>query len=409
MKTILKIAFLFLIIVGSCKKTDDQPYTLKYYGDAYEDIGYSVTIVSDGYVIAGQLTDITRSGNSISSSTKNMGVVKTGWNGNIVWKVSAGGKRNDWGSKLYQNTDGSLVCVGTYTDSTTVVQTDAFVVKISSDGEIVWQKQFGGAGNQTGKDIVKTSDGYLVLCTTDLANMTADSTGNQAGNTDIILMKISDNGDYIETSPPYGFNGDDEGAAIKAANDGNYIVFGTTDRSEPGQGQGNGNLILLKVNSSGKAIQSRIIGSEEDEYAADIEVVSDGYLLAYTIGKDGDNQEIWVKKLKNDIYATPLFTNQILITNGSSTDNPAKVYAISKYMTDSFILSGNWGKSSAAKMLICEIDASGNLVAGHQMIKGATGIQVAYDVASGDDGYIIAVGKNSYDVNSMMTFLKFKF
>jgi hypothetical protein len=409
MKTILKIFFLFLIIVASCQKIDDQPFTLKYYGDAYEDIGYSVTILSDGYVIAGQLTDITRSANSISSSTKNMGVIKTGWDGNEVWKVSVGGKRNDWGSKIYQNTDGSLICVGTYTDSTTVVQTDAFVVKISGAGDIVWQKQLGGTGNQTGSDIVKTPDGYLVLCTTDLANMTADSTGNKAGSTDILIMKLSDSGDLVDTSPSYGYNGDDEGAAIKATNDGNYIVFGTTDRSEPGQGQGNDNLILLKVNSFGKAIQSRIIGGSEDEYAADLEVLSDGYLLAYTIGKDGEEQEIWVKKLKNDIYATPLFTNQILITNGSSTDHSTKVYAISKYNTDSFILSGNWGKSSVAKMLICEIDASGNLVAGHQMIKGSTGIQVAYDVASGDDGYIIAVGKNSYDVNSMMTFLKFKF
>jgi hypothetical protein len=409
MKTILKISFLFLLVVASCKKIDDQPFTLKYYGDAYEDIGYSVTITSDGYVLAGQLTDITRSGNSISSSTKNMGVIKTGWNGNVIWKASVGGKRNDWGSKIFQNTDGSLVCVGTYTDSTTVVQTDVFIAKFSSEGDVLWQKNYGGSGNQTGQDLVKTTSGYLLLCTTDLANMNADSTGNKAGNTDIMFMSISETGVLLDTSQPWGFLGDDEGVAIKPTNDGNYMVLGTTDRSEPYQGQGKDNLILLKVNSSGQVLQPRIIGGMDDEYAGDLMVLSDGYLIAYTVGADGEDQQIYVKKMKTDIYTDPYFTNKITITNPGSTDNSAKVYAISKYGTDSFILSGNSGKSASAKMLIFEIDASGNLVEGHQMIKGSTGIQVAYDVASGDDGYIIAVGKNSYDVNSMMTFLKFKF
>jgi len=406
MKTIIKTAFVFLVLISSCKKVADEQYTVKFYGDAYEDIGYSVSIASDGYVIAGQFTDIDRTGTSLSSN-KNMGIIKTGWDGNAIWKVSAGKKWNDKGSKLLKNDDGSYICVGTYTDSITVLQTDVFIVKVSATGDIVWQKNYGGAGNQTGTDIVKTSDGYLILGTTDVANMTADSTGNKAGNTDIFLMKISDSGDLISTSPQYGYIGNDAGVAIKLTIDGNYLVFGTTDRSEPGQNQDKNNLILLKVNSSGIALQTKIIGTTADEYAADFEVTPDGYLLAYTIGQDGDAQEIWVKKLKSDLYAAPFFTKAVSITG--APDNSAKVYSITKYKTDSFILSGIAGKISAAKMLVCEIDADGAPVSGHQMIKGSTGVQFAYDVTAGDDGYIIAVGKNSYDVNSMITFLKFKF
>jgi hypothetical protein len=131
-------------------------------------------------------------------------------------------------------------------------------------------------------------------------------------------------------------------------------------------------------------------------------------LLAYTVGASGNNQQIYVKKIANDIYATPLFTNPITITNPNSTDNSAAVFAISKYKTDSFILAGQSGKTSP-KILIFELDASGKPVTGNQKISGSTGTQVAYDVTSGDDGYIIAVGKNSLDVNSIMTFLKFKF
>ena len=139
-----------------------------------------------------------------------------------------------------------------------------------------------------------------------------------------------------------------------------------------------------------------------------MEVLPDGYMLAYTVGTPGSTQQIYVKKMNKDIYATPLFTNLVLITNPNSTDNSAAVFSISKYKTDSFILAGQSGKTSP-KLLVFEIDAKGNPVAGHQIIHGSTGTQVAYDVVSGDDDFIIAVGKNSYDANSMMTFLKFRF
>jgi hypothetical protein len=406
MKKIVKAAFVFLILISSCTKVTDEPYTVKFFGDAFEDIGYSVSIASDGYVIAGQLTDIDRSGTFITSN-KNLGIIKTGWDGNAIWKLSLGKKWNDRGSKLLKNDDGSYICVGTYSDSVTVLQTDIFIVKVSATGEVVWQKNYGGTGNQTGTDLVKTTDGYLVLGTTDVANMNADSTGNKAGNTDIILMKISDTGALISTSPQYGYIGDDEGVAIKLTNDGNYMVFGTTDRSEPGQNQDKDNLILLKVNSSGIALQTKIFGTAADEYAADFEVTPDGYLLAYTVGQDGDAQEIWLKKLKTDLYATPFYTTMVSVSG--ATDNSAKAYSISKYGTDSYIISGIAGKTTAARMMVCEIDGNGAPVSDHQFIKGSTGVQYAYDVTSGDDGYIIAVGKNSYDVNSMITFLKFKF
>ena len=408
MKTTLKTAIISLLLFASCQKSVDQQYTLKFYGDAYEDIGYSVTIVSDGYVIAGQFDVIKRSGGSIVSDSKDMGIIKTGWDGNVLWKVTAGGKYNDWGSKINQLDDGSLVCVGTYTDTTTTTgTTNVFVVKMSATGDIQWKKTYGGAGNQTGKDIVKTSDGYLILGSTDVARgAPGDSLGNITGNTDILLLKINDAGDSTG-SVIRGYIGNDVGKVIKPDLGGGFIVFGTTDNSDPGQS--NNNLLLMKINSSGYVTQTKILGGTADEYAGDMEVLSDGYLLVYTIGKDGDNQQISVMKLTNNIFAPPLFTNTITITNPATNETSAAVYALSKYKTNSYLLAGQSGKGTSAKMLIFEMDGSGNLVSGNQMIKGSTGAQVAYDVASGDDEYIIAVGKNSYDVNSMITFLKFKF
>jgi len=405
MNKVFLISFLILVLFASCEKNADQTYTLKFYGDAYEDIGYSVTIVTDGYVIAGQVEDIIRDGNYISGSNKNMGIIKTGWDGNVTWKRSMGGKFDDRGSKIYQDPDGSLICVGTFTDTTTLipVQTDVYVVKVSASGTIEWQKHYGGAGNQTGKDIVKTPDGYMILGSTNVGRepVTA-STGNTSGKTDIFLLKINAVGDSLE-SFAYGYPGNDVGVTIKPDLGGNFIVFGTTDMSNPDQDKNN--MLLVKINPVGYTTEPVIIGEKKDEYAADLEVLADGYLIAGTIIKDDGNQEIFVSKLKNDIYADPYFTPPITITGSNS----AGVYALTKYRTNSFLLAGYSGTGLSTRMLVFELDAEGNQVEGHQMIKGSSGTQVAYDVVSGDDEYIIAVGKNSYDVNSMITFLKFRF
>jgi len=411
MKKTAFISFIFFVLFASCEKNTDQPYILKFYGDAYEDIGYSVTIVSDGYVIAGQFTDIKRKDNIIDNllSNKNMAIIKVGWDGNVIWKVNTGGKYDDWGSKITQLADGSLICVGTFTDTTTAtpVQTDVFVVKVSATGEIIWQKAYGGPGNQTGKDIIKTPDGFMVLGSTNVERQPlTDSTGNIEGNTDIFLLKINDNGDRVESFAT-GFPGNDLGSVIKIDNGGDFIVLGTTDRSDPGQDKNN--LILVKINSVGYAVESKIIGGLKDEYAADMEVLEDGYFIAGTVIKDNGDGEVFVTKLKNDIYAIPYFSNTLTITDPGSAGNSAGVYAVTKYGNSSFLLAGYTGKGASTRFLVSEIDAEGNLVEGHQMIKGSKGSEVAYDVDSGDDEYIIAVGKNSYDVNSMITFLKFRF
>jgi hypothetical protein len=404
--------FIFLFILfTSCEKIAEQPYTLKFYGDAFEDLGYSVSIVSDGYVIAGQVENVTRDGNFITGRNKNMGIIKTGWNGNTIWEVSVGGKFDDRGTKIYQLEDGSLICTGTFTDTTGALpgQTDILAAKISPSGEIIWKNHYGGAGNQTGQDIVKTPDGFMILGSTDvLVPPATDSTGNFAGKLNFLFLKISDNGDFIDSST-WGYGGNDEGVAIKPDIGGNFIVFGTTERSLPGHNQAKHNLILIRVNNSGSELGSIIIGGTADEYAGDMEVLPDGYLLAATVGKPGENQEIFVTKLKPDIHATPLFTKSIPVKSSSNVDLSASVKAMSGYKTDSWILAGNTGSGSSSRLLILEIDKDGNTVPGHQMIKGSTGEQVVCDVVSGADEYIIAVGKNSYDLNSMICFLKFRF
>jgi len=122
MKRLMTIVLVAIVFSGSCSKESGESYILRLYGDVFEDIGYSVAIASDGYIIAGQAEDIERVSGMIvdGSANKNMIVIKTDWAGNVKWKTSLGGKNEDLGSRIYQLSDGSMLCVGTYTDTSSV-------------------------------------------------------------------------------------------------------------------------------------------------------------------------------------------------------------------------------------------------------------------------------------------------
>jgi hypothetical protein len=396
------------VISFGCEKSTGDDYLLKFYGDSFEDIGYSVAIAPDGYITGGQFNNLAEGGSSSNEiSNKNLAVFKTGWDGNMIWKVSAGGKYSDWGRKILLLDDGSIMCAGTWTDSINAgtFETDIYVVKISSAGDVLWENRYGGSGNQTGIDIINITDGFIVLGSTDVATSASlGSAGNTSGKTDIYLLKISPAGDLLNYQY-YGYPNNDLGAAVKYATDGNLIVVGTTERSETNQSAVNNNVILIKVNSNLGSPVSRILDEQGEEFASDMEVLSNGYLIAGTVGKENETQQGFSRFVKSNISDPVQDPPNLFKINNASTS----VKAITKYGDGAFIFVGLTGQPSTGDMLIFKTDGSGIPDNTNVRTSGSTGLQVAYDVASGDDGYIIAVGKNQYDYNSMISMYKFKF
>jgi hypothetical protein len=398
---------LFLFLFLSCEKNQDEHNSiLKFYGSQYEDIGYSVALADNGYVISGQLTELVHY-SDVDREVKKLGIIKTGSDGNQIWKMSFGGRLAGTGLKVIINDDASVVATGYVTDSVTL-EKDIIVVKVNSDGTGVLEKIYKATGNQSGSDIIKTPEGFLVMGTTDvLRESLNDSTGNKEGKTDILLLRINNNLEQIVAPGVFGFPGNDAGAAIKKDINGGYIIVGTTDRSEPGQ-SGN-NILLLKINADGSTKQSNIIGGTDDEYAADIEVLNDGYIIAVTVGAEGEDQWIYVSKISKNIFDVPPVPVKLPLQSTSSSIKSFSVKAISPYRSNSFVMTGQAGTGSSAKMLIFVTDPFGTLVTNKVLIAGSTGIQVGYDVVSEATDDIIAVGKNSYEKNTMISLLKFRF
>jgi len=410
----MKIRYLILFmaaLLSSCERNSDtNDILIKFYGDAYEDIGYSVSETDNGYVITGQITRLTRDGNYILSDTNKVAVIRTDYEGNSIGEPQIfGGKLPGSGTKVLTLEDGTIVAVG-YVVDTVTNKKDIYAVKLNPGGDYD-QLIYKRTGNQYATDVIQTQDGFLILGTTDIKREpSTEVTGNAAGKKDIFLLRVNNNLDTLAPIPAVGFIGNDEGVAIKHDLGGGYIVAGTTDRSDrPASEQSGNNVFLLRVNSDGSTTQPRIVGGTLNETASDFEVLSDGYLIAGTIGDEGSaDQRGYIWKMPRDIYNEPDFMHEIVIEQFSASA-PFSINAMCKYKTSSFLLAGQHGTGLSSRMLIFSVDAFGDLVEGRIKIVGGTGTQEAFDVISDDSDDVIAVGSNSYENNSMICFLKFRF
>lgn len=398
MKKLIPFYFLCLFLV-TCEKPADLEI-LKFYGDAYEDIGYSIVKGDNGYFIAGQFTRLTRVDNSIRSSVKKLALIETGSNGNEIRKDTTKSNLPSSGTKVITIGDGSSVVAGYITQNS---RQHIYVVKFAPRGEGYTEKIFDLPGNVYSNDILKTPAGYLVLATTDAERGSSDDTGNQKGKKDILLLSLNNNLEVLR-SIAFGFSGNDEGVAIKPDRMGGYVIVGTTDRYSDKTGT---DIFIISVNediSNISARSGRFIELASDQAASDFEVTSDGYFIVGNTIRNGVRKG-FACRITGSIGGA---AEHHVIDFPGLEDEPFTINAVCSYKSNSFLMAGQSGPASSGSMLIFATDMLGNPVEGRRRVAGGTGNQVAYDVLSdGDD--IVAVGKNSYENNSMITLLKFRF
>jgi hypothetical protein len=188
--------------------------------------------------------------------------------------------------------------------------------------------------------------------------------------------------------------------ALKKDRNNGYIIAGTTDRHANKGRKHDG--FLLKVNDAASITGHIIFDSNADEYAADMDVLDDGYLIAGTTGSESELQKPWFARVPFDIQDT-VYYPQVYPNTVSWSVN-----AITRYRNNYFIAAGKSG-SSSSDMLFFILDEWGNMLDEKQMIMGSTGVQVAYDVVADEQNYVFAAGKNINETNSMMSFFKFRF
>ncbi|HEY6171216.1 MAG TPA: T9SS type A sorting domain-containing protein [Candidatus Kapabacteria bacterium] len=273
------------------------------YGGIKSEYATSIIQSSDGgYVFTGYTKsndgDVKGNHPSRGSSIKyeDAWVVKLDPSGKIDWQYCAGGNGAEMGNSIIETPDGSFL-IGGYTNSDdegfiNYGASDAYVVKLSSNGGFMWHKIYGGQYNDQVNSIIFASDsGYIF---TGMKDNDYDPLVNKG---DLWIMQIDTLGKTM-WEKSYGGSGSEWGTSISPASDGGYLFTGVS-ASKDGDVTGNHgipgtdnmeDIWCGKVTSTGTLQwQKSLGGTDHDEGNSILEVRPGQYIVSgRTYSKDGD-------------------------------------------------------------------------------------------------------------------------
>ena len=145
-----------------------------------------------GYVITGSTfsNDVDVSQNHGASD---IWLIKIDGNGNKIWDKSYGGSQFEDAQSVTLSKDGGFIIVGNSKSADmdsnfNAGENDIWVLKTDKEGNMIWQKSFGGSGLDYGFDALETSSGAIVLVG-ETASTDFDGVGNK-GKSDAVIIKI---------------------------------------------------------------------------------------------------------------------------------------------------------------------------------------------------------------------------
>ena len=180
------------------------------FGGNREDHGYSIIESNDGSFL---ITGMTENSGDMSGDAW---LLKVDLDGNEIWQHTYGGTGVDLSRSLVNTGDGYIM-VGN-TSSYGSGNNDVFVIKVNLEGTQEWSNTYGGGGTDIGRAIIKTNDGSFVI-----AGYT-DSFGENSGF-NVWLLKIDSLGNLL-WDKTFGGDGNDRALSVNQSLDGGLVLTG---------------------------------------------------------------------------------------------------------------------------------------------------------------------------------------
>lgn len=152
----------------------------------------------------------------------------------IDWSEHYGGSANDIPNQMITTNDGGFAIIGSTgsTDedvSSNAGNGDVWLIKIDNSGNLQWEKTFGGSEGDNGYGIVQTSNNDFLF-----VGLTRSSDGdvsNNHGDADIWILMVDQNGNMIWEKTYGGSDYESPDDIIKSA-DGGFIISGFSQSTD---------------------------------------------------------------------------------------------------------------------------------------------------------------------------------
>jgi hypothetical protein len=283
---------------------------------------YSIQQTTNGGYILGGDSYSGISGDKTSSKKGNSDywVLKVSSTGNILQQKTFGGNSGDYLSAVYQTTDGGYILGGYSSSGISGNKTEAsqgtydyWVLKLSAAGAIEWQNAIGGANADYLQSIQQTTDGGYILGGYSYSGISGDKTEASQGGTDYWVVKLSATG-TIQWQNTIGGSSGDMLKSIQQTTDGGYILGGYSSSGISGDkteaNQGLSDYWVVKLATNGVIQWQNTIGGSDDDYLLSLQQTTDGgYILGGYSKSVVSGDKTDIGKGGNDYWVVKLAAN----------------------------------------------------------------------------------------------------
>ncbi|MDD4252737.1 MAG: SdrD B-like domain-containing protein [Methanoculleus horonobensis] len=247
-----------------------------------------------GYVFVGSITP--REGNESSAWAVRVNEV-----GDETWNRTFGGAGENAANAVTRIPGGDFVVAGS-TGSSGAGMADVWVVRLDGSGGEVWNRTFGSPDDDAGRAVINTSEGNLLV-----AGTFTERPDNTTVDTDALLIKLTPDGDIVWNWIYGDFGVNETAAAVIETPDGGYLFAGET--AYPGVDDTDA--WLVATDADGAVAWSRTFGgiNSDDAAASLIESAPGEFVFAgmfnATVSGGTANMDAWAVKLGPEPTPTP--------------------------------------------------------------------------------------------------------
>ncbi len=286
------------IVAWSCDKEDKKQFPniswQKTFGGSLDDRAYSIQQTTDeGYIIVGfsESNDGDVSGNHGDSD---YWIVKLTSIGELEWQKSHGFGDHDKAKSIQQTTDGGYIIAGS---SQRGYGYGSWIVKFTAKGELDWNMYLEDSISEMwANSIQQTTDGGYII---------AGSSQRYSGY-DYWIAKLTLTGELDWQKSLGGYN-DETANSVQQTNDGGYVIAGKSSSNEGDVSGNHGSYDywIVKLTATGELDWQNSYGGSEWDVAYSIQQTNDGgYIIAgESSSNDGDVSgnhgwfDYWIVKL----------------------------------------------------------------------------------------------------------------
>ena len=329
----------------------------------------------------------------------------------LEWQKTFGGSDDDRATAIVQTLDGGFAVLGFAKSKDIAVSENAgskdfWLLKLTSNGNLLWEKSFGFSGADYGTDLIETKEGgFLITGVLDVSASdgqgSAKSTATKHSGGDYWAIK-TDNTGALEWSRFFGGSFTEVPLGVLETDAHNFVIVGSSDSKDfnISNNKGSYDFWIIKISTEGTLLWEKSFGGSEIDEAKAITTTNDGNFIIVgdtrsadkNVSKNNGAADIWVLKVSEE--GTLLWEKTI----GGTNFDVAR--AVSRTQDNGYLISGssrsldngfeNKGQNDA---LILKIDKNGNLL--WKKTFGGSEIDFLYGVVELENTAIIAVGESS--------------